>query len=98
MTELKPLRGKIKIKHGFAFKGEHFSEDGEYVLLTPGNFYEGGGFKRDETKDKFYIGTFPKEYILDKGDLIVAMTEQTDGLLGSCAFVPKSDLYLHNQR
>ncbi|MDP5219686.1 restriction endonuclease subunit S [Ruegeria sp. 2205SS24-7] len=98
MRELKPLRGKIKIKHGFAFKGEHFASHGTYVVLTPGNFHEGGGFKRDEAKDKFYTSAFPEEYILDTGDLIVAMTEQTDGLLGSCAFVPESDLYLHNQR
>ena len=98
MRELKPLRGKIRIKHGFAFKGEHFASHGKYVVLTPGNFHEGGGFKRDEAKDKFYTSAFPEEYILDTGDLIVAMTEQTDGMLGSCAFVPESDLYLHNQR
>lgn len=98
MTKLTKLRGKIKIKHGFAFKGEYFSQNGKHIVLTPGNFLERGGFKRDKAKDKFYTSTFPKEYILDSGDLIVAMTEQTDGLLGSCAFVPESDLYLHNQR
>jgi hypothetical protein len=37
-------------------------------------------------------------YLLRKCDLIVAMTEQSEGLLGSCAFVPEDNLYLHNQR
>ena len=37
-------------------------------------------------------------YVLKRGDLIVAMTEQAEGLLGSPALIPKNDLYLHNQR
>lgn len=92
------LRGKIHVKHGFSFKGEYFATEGKYIVLTPGNFYEAGGFKREKGKEKFYLGEIPKEYVHEKGDLIVAMTEQTDGLLGSCAFVPESGIYLHNQR
>lgn len=92
------LRGKIHVKHGFPFKGEYFATEGKYIVLTPGNFYEAGGFKREKGKEKFYLGEVPEEYIHEKGDLIVAMTEQTDGLLGSCAFVPESGVYLHNQR
>jgi len=34
----------ISIKHGFAFKSEYFSSQGPFVLLTPGNFVEAGGF------------------------------------------------------
>lgn len=92
------LRGKIHVKHGYPFKGEYFSDAGDYIVLTPGNFYEEGGFKRQAGKEKFYIGEVPKDYLHDKGDLIVAMTEQAKGLLGSCAFVPEDNLYLHNQR
>lgn len=93
------LRGKIHIKHGFPFKGEFFSDQkSEYIVLTPGNFYEEGGFKRQPGKEKFYTGEIPEEYLHQKGDLIVAMTEQAAGLLGSCARVPESGLYLHNQR
>lgn len=92
------LRGEIHVKHGFPFKGEFFAAEGEYIVLTPGNFYEVGGFKREKGKEKFYLGEIPEEYIHEKGDLIVAMTEQTDGLLGSCAFIPESEIYLHNQR
>lgn len=92
------LTGKIQIKHGFPFKSEHFSEAGEYVILTPGNFYEEGGFKRNAEKDKFYTASFPPEYLLKKGDLVVAMTEQAEGLLGSMAIVPEDEKFLHNQR
>ncbi|EDT1456965.1 restriction endonuclease subunit S [Salmonella enterica subsp. enterica serovar Teko] len=96
---IEKLKGKINIKHGFPFKGEFFSEQKtEFIVLTPGNFYETGGFKRQPGKEKFYTGEFPEEYIHSKGDVIVAMTEQAAGLLGSCARVPESGLYLHNQR
>jgi len=88
----------LHIKHGFAFLGEFFSDQGKYILLTPGNFYEEGGFKARPEKDRFYTGTFPNDYILQKGDLIVAMTEQGPGLLGSAAFIPEDNMYLHNQR
>ncbi len=67
-------------------------------MLTPGNFYEEGGFKRQTGKEKFYTGEVPEEYLHEAGDLIVAMTEQAAGLLGSCARVPESGIYLHNQR
>ena len=92
------LRGKIHVKHGFPFKGEHFQSSGTYVVLTPGNFYEQGGFKRNAEKDKCYSETFPDEYLLQKGDIIVAMTEQAEGLLGSTALIPESEKFLHNQR
>ena len=45
----------LTIKHGFAFKGEYFSPKGDYILLTPGNFYESGGFKFTPGKEKYYL-------------------------------------------
>lgn len=93
------LEGKISIKHGFPFKSEFFSDkETSFIVLTPGNFYEEGGFKRQVGKEKFYTGEVPEEYLHEAGDLIVAMTEQAAGLLGSCARVPESGIYLHNQR
>jgi len=86
------------IKHGFAFKGEFFSETGRHVVLTPGNFNEEGGFRVRPGKDRFYSGDIPEDYVLNENDLIVAMTEQGPGLLGSSALIPSSDQYLHNQR
>jgi type I restriction enzyme S subunit len=92
------LGDAIRVKHGFAFKGEYFAPEGEMVVLTPGNFFERGGFRARPHKDRFYSGDIPDGYILGKGDLVVAMTEQGPGLLGSSALIPESDRYLHNQR
>lgn len=88
----------LTIKHGWAFKGEFFSEFGTQSILTPGNFYEKGGFKHNDEKERYYTGEYPPEYLCKKGDLIVAMTEQAAGLLGSTAIVPEDNRYLHNQR
>lgn len=88
----------LRVEHGFAFKGEHFAEDGKYIVLTPGNFHEAGGFRARPGKDRYYTAAFPARYLLGKGDLIVAMTEQGEGLLGSAALIPESSTYLHNQR
>ena len=96
---IESLHDKISIKHGFPFKSEFFSEhETNYIVLTPGNFFEQGGFKRQAGKEKFYTGGIPEDYLHRKNDLIVAMTEQAAGLLGSCARVPESGVYLHNQR
>jgi type I restriction enzyme S subunit len=94
----KPLSDICDIKHGYAFVGEFFSNRGDYVLLTPGNFYERGGYRDRGEKQKYYTGEIPRDYVLTEGDLLVAMTEQAAGLLGSPILVPESDRFLHNQR
>lgn len=91
----------VKIKHGFSFKGEYISnEDNDIVLVTPGNFAIGGGFK--EQKCKFFTSDYPEEYVLKADDLIVTMTDLSKSVdtLGYSALVPNSDkrTYLHNQR
>ncbi len=88
----------IEVKHGFAFLGEHFGNTGTHVVVTPGNFLEEGGFKDRGDKAKWYRGPIPEDYVLNEGDILVAMTEQAEGLLGSSALIPRSGFYLHNQR
>lgn len=64
----------IRIKHGFAFKGDYITtEDNGVVLVTPGNFEIGGGFK--EKKCKFFSAEYSADYMLHAGDLIVTMTD-----------------------
>jgi type I restriction enzyme S subunit len=92
------LSDGIHIRHGFAFKSKYFTDTGSYVVLTPGNFKEAGGFRLRPGKDRFYAGDIPEGFILGENDLIVAMTEQAPGLLGSSALIPDSGRYLHNQR
>ena len=90
----------LEIKHGFAFKGEFFSNTGEFVLLTPGNFREEGGLRLKGGKEKHYTGEFPEEFLLRQGDLLVAMTDLTQNapILGSTASIPEDGRFLHNQR
>jgi len=92
----------FKVKHGFAFKGKNISsEETLDILVTPGNFHIGGGFKFD--KFKYFNGEYPQDYILKENDIVITMTDlskETD-TLGYSAKVPKSkngENYLHNQR
>jgi type I restriction enzyme, S subunit len=96
--EVVPLGEFIQIKHGYAFDGKFFKPSGDHILMTPGHFYEEGGFREQGEKTKYFTGEIPQDYVLAKDDLVVAMTEQTSGLLGSAAFVPEDDSFLHNQR
>lgn len=95
------LERHIKIKHGYAFKGKFISEiPNNNVLLTPGNFNIGGGFKSD--KYKYYYGEIPDDYILNEDDIIVTMTDlsKTGDTLGYSAKIPSNGKFnfLHNQR
>jgi type I restriction enzyme S subunit len=91
----------INVKHGFAFKGEFFSDEPTNdILLTPGNFKIGGGFKTD--KLKYYKGDYPSDYILKEGDILITMTDlsKAGDTLGYSAKIPEHSgiRYLHNQR
>ena len=88
----------LEVKHGYAFLGEYFGDSGTHIVLTPGNFFDAGGFKDKGDKEKWYSGPIPSDYVMNEGDLLIAMTEQAEGLLGSSAIIPRSGLYLHNQR
>ncbi len=87
--EEKVLGDIVKIKHGFAFKGNHISnEPNENILLTPGNFKIGGGF--NDSKFRYYVGELPSNYILNEDDIIVTMTDlsKNGDTLGYSAKLP----------
>lgn len=91
----------IEITHGYAFPGDGISDEPKSdLLLTPGNFRIGGGFKGD--KFKYFCGDVPEDYVLHKGDLVVTMTDlsKESDTLGYPAQVPAIDggRFLHNQR
>jgi type I restriction enzyme S subunit len=95
------LAAVMDVKHGFAFPGENIRDEppGD-ILLTPGNFAIGGGFKGD--KFKYFDGEVPEDYVLKEGELVLTMTDlskQAD-TLGYPAIVPKprGPRFLHNQR
>lgn len=89
----------VNVTRGMSLPGENYSEEGELVRLTLGNFdYARGGFKENTSKkDIYYTGDVKDEYILKKGDIITPLTEQTVGLLGSTAMIPESGKYIQSQ-
>ena len=100
--QVRPLGAVLDVKHGYAFAGEFFTDEpvGD-ILLTPGNFAIGGGFK--DSKLKYYSGKVPEEYVLKQGDLLLTMTDlsKTSDTLGYPALIPPASSmhrYLHNQR
>jgi len=93
----------VEIKHGWPFKSESFHEylTDQPIVLSIGNFRYTGGFRFKETFVKEYRDTYPKEYELAPGDILLIMTCQTAGgeILGIPAKVPNDGrVYLHNQR
>ncbi|MCE2935516.1 MAG: restriction endonuclease subunit S [Flammeovirgaceae bacterium] len=91
----------IEVKHGFAFSGTGITDQPtRNILVTPGNFNIGGGFKN--SKFKYFNYEFPNEYILKTGDIVVTMTDlsQETDTLGYAAKIPMYDgiNFLHNQR
>src|SRR5205809_317829 len=90
----------FKVKHGFAFKGEYFTDEPqETILVTPGNFSIGGGFQ--DEKRKYYSGPVPGDYVLKPGQVVVTMTDlsKESDTLGYAARIPDdSTVWLHNQR
>lgn len=89
----------IDVRRGASLAGEYYATEGELVRLTLGHFdYQGGGFKDNTSKDNLYFtGPIKPEFILNKGDIITPLTEQTPGLLGSTAMIPESGKYIQSQ-
>jgi type I restriction enzyme, S subunit len=101
--EEKKLDKIIDIIHGYAFKGKDFSNnETKYILLTPGNFKISGGFKSDKFKYYSEDAFIPNNYVLNKNDLLVTMTDLsiTGDTLGYPLLVPilEDKILLHNQR
>jgi len=93
----------IRIKHGWPFKSEFFSDEltGLPIVTAVGNFRYTGGFRFHETLVKEYRDKYPAEYELKAGEILLIMTCQTEGgeILGIPATVPDDGhIYLHNQR
>ena len=98
----KKLGELAEIKHGFAFPGKHIvSQQTDRILMTPGHFALGGGFRHNHKK-YFDSSDYRDGYELESGDLVVTMTDlsKTGDTLGYSAVVPqiKDKILLHNQR
>lgn len=89
----------IDVRRGASLAGEYYAIEGELMRLTLGHFdYQGGGFKANTSKnDLYFTGPVKQEFILNEGDIITPLTEQTPGLLGSTAMIPESEKYIQSQ-
>ena len=89
----------IEVTRGASLSGQFYAEKGELIRLTLGNFnMNGGGFKENTSKTNlYYTGTVKDEFILNKGDIITPLTEQSLGLLGTTARIPESGKYIQSQ-
>jgi len=90
----------IDVKHGYPFDSRHYADSGDYVLLTPGNCHEAGGFKGKGEREKYYVGEVPERYLLSRDDLLVVMTDLVNSapVLGGSFRIPEDNRFLHNQR
>ena len=89
----------VEVTRGMSLSGQFYSETGTLIRLTLGNFnMNGGGFKENTSKtDLYFTGPVKEEYILQEGDIITPLTEQSLGLLGTTAKIPESGKYIQSQ-
>ena len=89
----------VEVTRGASLSGQFYAEEGELIRLPLGNFnMNGGGFKENTSKtDLYFTGPVKDEFILNKGDIITPLTEQSLGLLGTTARVPESGKYIQSQ-
>lgn len=78
----------VDIGKGLSYKGSDLNNGGKNLLVGLKCFERGGGFRFDGTKQ--FNGEFKSQHVLTPGDLIVAMTDLTQGaeVLGKPAIVP----------
>ena len=91
----------FSIKQGFAFKTENYVDNSGYRLITLWNFTSDNEFKYNDEKATYYWAEFPDDVILQKGDLIIPLTEQTEWLFWNSAFIPETNwdyVFVLNQR
>ena len=85
-TEL--LGDHIALRKGLSYKGEYLVEESSLGLVGLDAFVAGGGYKPGAEKP--YSGAFKPDHLVESGDVLLAMTEQQDGLLASPLVVPEN--------
>jgi type I restriction enzyme S subunit len=71
----------FKLQKGISYTSNNLVEESETGLLTINAFTAGGGYKANS--EKAFSGDLKGEFVLSDGDVLVAMTEQDEGLLAS---------------
>lgn len=86
------LSEHIKLLSGYAFKSEHFSENG-MKILTPKNFTKNGFSNFNKLNTKYSLENYDEKYICKDGDLLLLLTDLTPSceLLGKPLLLVKND-------
>lgn len=90
------------IQNGYAFSSKDYVEyqEGHLEVLKMGHIEPGGGLRANPKKDYVPPNEKLKRWILNKNDIVMAMTDMKDNvvILGVPAMIDKSDHYVLNQR
>ena len=100
--EIKKLGAIAEIQNGFAFSSKDYVEyaDTHLEVFKMGHIQKGGGLRTDPKRDYVPRSERLKRWILNKGDIVMAMTDMKDNvvILGVPAMIDKDDNYVLNQR
>lgn len=100
--EVVQLQDIAEVKNGFAFSSKSYVDfSPEHLeVLKMGHIEKGGGLRTDPKRDYAPREERLERYILDKGDIVMAMTDMKDNvvILGVPAMIDESDRYVLNQR
>ncbi len=92
----------MHVQNGYAFKSEEYIVEGAntFEVLKIGHIERGGGLKRDPKKDFVSKTEKMKKWVLEKDDIVLAMTDMKDNvvILGVPALIDRSNHYVLNQR
>ena len=100
--EVLPLSEIAEVKNGKSFKSSDFTDNNfnSFEVVKMGHIERGGGLKLNPKKDFVSREMDVEKWILNKGDIIMAMTDMKDNvvILGVPAMIDKDDHYVLNQR
>lgn len=85
--ELVRFGDHFRLVKGASYSSKNLVEESDTGLLTINAFLAGGGYKPQSEKP--FHGDVRAEHLLSNGDVLIAMTEQDEGLLGSPLVVHK---------
>lgn len=100
--EMGKLGDIAEVQNGFAFSSRDYVEfqQSHLEVLKMGHIQKGGGLRSDPKRDYVPRTDRLKKWVLNKGDIVMAMTDMKDNvvILGVPAMIDKSDIYVLNQR
>ena len=90
------------VQNGYAFSSKDYVpfQEGLLEVLKMGHIEKGGGLRTNPKKDFVPREEKLKRWILDKNDIVMAMTDMKDNvvILGVPAMIDRSNKYVLNQR